>query len=147
MAKRFNGDPVRRLGLVVFGVVWMLSGALMAFNPPPHDFRRAAALPAVGWITMVFGGYVGFKALHSSGSTDRRGPRHASGEETSVRDSAKFVVIFPLLLACGIWAVLDGCHRGLLSLVGLGFASLAMSLLGLPLAVSLSKWLLRRGRR
>lgn len=51
------------------------------------------------------------------------------------------------LPACGGLAVWDGVHRGMLSLVGLGIATIAMGLLALPLSFGLLKWLLRRVRR
>ncbi len=126
----------------------MISGALMAFNPPPHDFRRAAALPFVGWLTMAFGLYIVIKMLRGQGVGDSgKRPRHASGEETSVRDSVKFVVGMVFLPACGVLAIWDGVHRGLLSLVGMGVAALALGLLAVPLASGILTWLLRRVRR
>lgn len=126
----------------------MFSGALMAFNPPPHDFRRAAALPFVGWVTMAFGAYIAVKMLRGQDTTDSgRPPRHSSGQETSVRDSVKFVLGIVFLPACGGLAIWDGVHRGMLSLVGLGIATIAMGLLALPLTFGLLKWLLRRVRR
>ncbi|GFG99151.1 hypothetical protein [Mycobacterium timonense] len=138
----------RRIAFALFGLTWMVSGALMAFNPPPHDFRRAAALPFVGWAAMVFGAYLVGKMLLARDAADSgRPPRHASGEETSVRDSVKFVLGMVLVLPCGIFVVLEGIRRGLLSLVGLGIGALAMGLLAIPLTLSVVKWLLGRARR
>jgi hypothetical protein len=126
----------------------MIGGALMAFNPPPHDFRRAAALPFVGWLTMAFGVYIALKLLRTPDVTNSgKPPRHASGEETSVRDAVKFVLEMVFLPACGGLALWEGIHRGLLSLVGLGIATLAIGFLAIPMAVSVLKWLLRRVHR
>lgn len=126
----------------------MVSGALMAFNPPPHDFRRAAALPFVGWVTMAFGVYIAIKTLRGADVVGSgKPPRHASGDETSVRASVKFVLGMVLLPVCGGFAVWDGVHRGLLSLVGLGIATLAFGLLAIPLTSEVLRWLLRRTRR
>lgn len=138
----------RRLALVLFAATWTIIGALMAFNPPPHDFRRAAALPFVGWATMAFGVYIAITVLRGLDATDSgKPPRHASGEETSVRDSVKFILGMVFLPACGAFAVWDGIHRGLLSLVGTGIATLSMGLLAAPLAFGILKWLKRRVRR
>lgn len=126
----------------------MVSGALMAFNPPPHDFRKAAALPFLGWLTMAVGLYIVINMLRGRdvGDSGKR-PRHASGEETSVRDSVKFVVGMLFLPAGGVFAVWDGIHRGLLSMVGLGIAALSSALLGIPLTFGILGWLSRRVRR
>lgn len=126
----------------------MVSGALMALNPPPHGFRRAAALPFIGWVTMAFGLYIAVKVLRGQDAANSgKPPRHASGEETSVRHPVKFVLALVFLPACGGFAVWDGVHRGLLSLVGMGIATLAMGLLAIPLAPGVLKWLFRRVRR
>jgi uncharacterized membrane protein YedE/YeeE len=126
----------------------MIGGALMAFNPPPHDFRRAAALPFVGWLTMAFGVYIAVKLLRKPDvANSGKPPRHASGEETSVRDALKFVLAMVFLPACGGLALWEGIHRGLLSLVGLGIATLSMGFLAIPMAVSVVRWLLRRVHR
>ncbi|BBY40425.1 hypothetical protein MMAN_45590 [Mycobacterium mantenii] len=70
----------------------MIDGALMALNPPPHDVRKAAALPFIGWVTMAFGVYIAIKVLYPPDIADTGNPpRHASGEEHSVRDSVKVV--------------------------------------------------------
>jgi hypothetical protein len=37
----------------VAGVVWAVSGALMAFNPAPPGARRVHSLPVVGLVTLV----------------------------------------------------------------------------------------------
>jgi hypothetical protein len=138
----------RRLALVLFGVTWMISGALMAFNPPPHDFRRAAALPFIGWVTMAFGFYIAIKVLCGNDVADSgKPPRHASGEETNVRDSVKFVLGMVFLPVCGGFAVWDGVRRGLMSLVGIGIATLALGLLAIPLASGVLTWVLHRARR
>jgi uncharacterized membrane protein YedE/YeeE len=125
----------------------MIGGALMAFNPPPHDFRRAAALPFVGWLTMAFGVYIALKLLRTPDvANSGKPPRHASGDETSVRDAVKFVLGMVFLPACGGLALWEGIHRGTLSLVGLGIATLAIGFLAIPMAVSVLKWLLRRAQ-
>jgi hypothetical protein len=85
-------------------------------------------------------------AIHRLGH-DGTPPRHANGEETSVRHPVKFVLGLVFLPACGGFAVWDGVHRGLLSLVGMGIATLALGLLAIPLAPGVLKWLLTRARR
>jgi hypothetical protein len=138
----------RRLALILFGAVWMVSGALMAFNPPPNGFRRAAALPIIGGVTMAYGLYIAVKVLRwQDAAVSGKPPRHASDEETSVRHPVKFVLALAFLPVCGGFAVWDGIHRGLLSLVGMGIATLALALLAIPLASGIVKWLLRRVRR
>jgi hypothetical protein len=126
----------------------MISGALMAFNPPPHDVRRAAALPFIGWITMALGVYIAIKALHTADIADSgKPPRHSTGKEAGVREYAKLLLGMVSLPVCGGFAVWDGVHRGLLSLVGMGTATLALGLLATPFAVQKVRWLLDRIRR
>jgi hypothetical protein len=47
-----GGRLTYRLLQGALGVIWAVGEALMAFNPPPHDFRRAAAVPLVGWVAI-----------------------------------------------------------------------------------------------
>lgn len=97
---------------------------------------------------MAFGAYIAIKMLGGQDTTDRgKPPRHASGDETSVRDSVKFVLGMVFLPACGGLAIWDGIHRGMLSLIGMGIATTATGLLAIPLTIGIVRWLLRRVRR
>jgi hypothetical protein len=132
----------------LLGSAWMVSGALMAFNPPPHDVRRAAALPFIGWITMALGIYIAIKVLYTSDAADAgKAPRHANGKEAGARESLKLLLGMVFLPVCGAFAVWDGAHRGSLSLVGMGTACLALGLLATPFAFQKVRWMLGRGRR
>jgi hypothetical protein len=126
----------------------MISGALMALNPPPHDVRRAAALPFIGWITMALGVYIAIKSLYTADVADAgKPPRHSSGKEAGGRESAKLFLGMVFLPVCGGFAVWDGIHRGLLSLVGMGTATLALALVAAPFAFQRGRRLLVRIRR
>jgi hypothetical protein len=46
----------------------------MALNPPPHDVRRAAALPFIGWITTALGIYIAIKVLYTTDTADTGKP-------------------------------------------------------------------------
>lgn len=117
----------------------------MAFNPPPEGIRRAQSLPAVGAIMLVGGIYIAVKALHSEDVEDSGNPpRHASGEETSLRDALLFVLGVPAFVAVGASFIWWGINSGLLSVLGLGLATFTMSVLVIPHAIPVLKWLLRR---
>ena len=100
-----------RLGLVLFGLAWTIGGALMAFNPSPHDLHRGSAMPLVGWLFMAAGAYVVIKGVRGYGIPVGRPARHESGNETSPRDAVKFVFAAGVLLTAGGLATSDPIAR------------------------------------
>jgi|SRR5579875_3244131 len=65
----------------------------MVLNPPPEGYRASRRLPFVGVIAVVVGIYFAVKALRPDEVPDSgQPPRHASGEETSVRDAIKLIL-------------------------------------------------------
>lgn len=129
------------------GAIWTVSGALMAFNPPPEGYRASRRMPFVGLVTLVGGIYIAFKALRSEDVEDSGyPPRHASGEETSVRRALLLVLGVPVGVAGGASFIWWGINSGLLSVLGLGLATFTLSVLVIPQAIPVLKWLLHRLR-
>ncbi len=94
---------------------------------------------------MAGGVYIAGKALRESDVKDSgKPPRHSRGGEASVRDAIKLVLAVIFGLLCGGATLWWGINDGLLSLVGLGIAALALSVLAIPYALSALKWLLTR---
>jgi hypothetical protein len=120
----------------------------MAFNPPPAGYRRSEALPLVGWVVMACGIYIAAKGrraqeIRASGNS----PRHASGDEANVRDAIKLVCVGVVGVLAGVGTLWWGISSGLLSVLGMGIATLGLFLLAIPHALTALIWLLRRRRR
>lgn len=137
----------RLLVLMWLAVAWEVGGAMMAFNPPPHGYRRAASLPVIGLIVMAGGIYFAFKALREPRTAQSdKPPRHASAEEPSVRQAVKILlgaVFLPVGAGFAIW---DGIRTGQLSLVGLGVCCASFLPGAIPVAAETATGLLRRKR-
>lgn len=115
----------------LLGVIWIASGCLMIFNPPPEDYDRSAQMPFIGWMVLAGGVYLVGKVLFASqNSAKARKPEASTGRAVT------------LLLACGVCfiggaaAIGIGVNSGLLSVVGAGTAILALSVLVPPLALA-----------
>lgn len=128
-----------RLYRFLLGLLWTISGALMAFNPPPPGGRRAHSLPVVGLVTMVGGIYFVVNALRTRDVKDTgKAPRHAPA---SARDAVKFFAGNAVMLAAGAGMLWWGIDSGQLSLVGLATAAIGLSVLAILL------WLFYPGMR
>jgi hypothetical protein len=137
-----------RLIQLSLGAIWALGGALMAFNPPPPGSRRTEQLPAIGCLVLVGGIYFAAKALRTPDvENSGKPPRHASGAEARKHDNLKLALGFALCVVGGVGTVWWGISSGLLSAVGLGIATLGISVLAIPSAASASNRWLRRGKR
>jgi hypothetical protein len=134
-----------RFTQVSLGLVWTVSGVLMAFNPPPVGYRRSEALPFVGWVVMAGGIFIAAKGLRAQEiKASGNSPRHASGDEANVRDAIKFVCVGVVGVLAGVGTLWWGISSGLLSVLGMGIATLGLSVLAIPHALSALTWLLRR---
>ncbi|MBP2452724.1 DUF308 domain-containing protein [Mycolicibacterium lutetiense] len=118
----------------LLGVLWVVCGALMAFNPPPEGNSRGSVIPFVGWVVIAAGIYFAVKSLRLQSDTDMGRPAgYVSG---ATPGPAK------LLLACVIGAIMGagtvwwGISSGLLSVIGLGGVMLSMTVLVLPQLVT-----------
>lgn len=113
------------------GLIWTISGALMAFNPPPPHAvhaRRALPLPLLGWIAMVGGLYIAAQAVRTARvTTSGRPPRHS--KKTTAAEAAKLVAAWVLGIAVGIGLLWWGKISGRWSLAGLGVGVLGPSVL------------------
>lgn len=119
------------------GVIWTISGALMAFNPaPPHSLHsRAVLLPLAGWITLVGGIYIAAKALRTPEvRSSGKPPRHA--KEMTVAQAAKLVCSWMFSVFGGAGFIWWGVNAGLLSVVGLGTGLVGPGVLITPFVVS-----------
>jgi hypothetical protein len=127
--------PILRL---LLGVVSVIGGALVAFNPGPPGFRRSHSLPVTG--VMLIGGAIWMivaawrdhrdpkargAGRHSGG--DR--PRHSAQESrtSKMRRWASLAVAIP----ASCWMLWWGMDSGYLSLVGLGIIGVAFSIVAL----------------
>jgi hypothetical protein len=113
-------DPMAQFVRYLVGVVWMISGALAAFSPAPHDAPSAGKFPAVGAVIMLGGiGYVVAAQRNAPFSAwpYKRGP-------VAGRLSAAIGV---LTFSAGALVLWSGPSSGQLSVVALGCA-----LVGVP---------------
>lgn len=112
------------------GVIWAISGALMAFNPPPPEPRRAQSLPVVGCIVLVGGIWIAVQAMRTHDARDSgRPPRHAAAtsREQQIRFWLAVLMGIPASGALLWW----GLSSRSLSLVGLATAGLGLTVLSL----------------
>ena len=110
------------------GVAWMLSGALMVFNPAPHDAPRAGWLPAVGAVIML-GGVCYFLAVQ------RNAPASAWAYKRGRVARRLSASIGVLAFSAGALVLWSGASSGQLSVVGLGCALVGVALLAVVNAV------------
>lgn len=108
----------------LIGVAWVVSGALMASNPPPHQAPRAGQFPAIGAVILLGG--IGYLLLAERNAVASAWPYQRG--RVARRLSAAIGV---LALAAGGWVLWSGAASGQLSVVGLGCALAALSVLGL----------------
>ncbi len=131
---------IRRCALIVLGLYWSGCGALMALNPPPPGFRRAAALPLLGWLVIGVAVYLAVKAVvgrDPSPLRSRRPPRHAGSDSESLRESLLLAGGAALGTIAGVWALWWGLANGSLAMVGLGMAALPLVVVAVPWVVAL----------
>jgi hypothetical protein len=96
----------------LLGVVWMVSGELVAFYPAPphqpHDRSRAAAIPYVGIIIIAAGVWFIVRAVREAraaqASTKTLSPipkstRHAAAAD--IRDSLRMIAVSLGVVALG----------------------------------------------
>ncbi|MFN3005826.1 hypothetical protein [Mycolicibacterium wolinskyi] len=113
----------------VLGAVWIASGCLMVFNPPPEDYDRSAQLPFIGWMVLAGGVFLVGRALFASGKVKRQ-------QEMSAGRTAAVLLSCAVCFVGGAAAVAIGVNSGLLSIVGGGTAILGLSILVPPLALA-----------
>ena len=121
----------------LLGVVWIVSGALMAFNPAPphqpHDRSRAATIPYVGVVVIAAGVWFIVRAVRESRSGAVSpsvvvpSARHAAAAD--IGDSVRMIGLCLAVAGLGVGTLWWGIAAGLLSVVGL-----ATSILG-PVAL------------
>jgi peptidoglycan/LPS O-acetylase OafA/YrhL len=111
------------------GVAWMLSGALMAFSPPPHDAPRAGQFPAIGAFVML-GGICYFVAA------ERNAPASAWPYKRGRVARRLGASIGVLAVAAGTLVSWSGASSGQLSVVGLGCALVGVAVLAVVNAVA-----------
>jgi uncharacterized membrane protein YhaH (DUF805 family) len=121
-------------------VIWATSGALMVFNPPPPEPRRAQSLPLIGCIVLVGGIWIAVQAMRAHDARDSgQPPRHAA--TTSRRQQARFWLAVLIGLPASGAMLWWGLSSRSLSLVGLATACLS------PTVLSLAAWIRYPGLR
>ena len=121
----------------LLGALWIVSGALMAFNPAPphqpHDRSRAATIPYVGVVVIAAGIWFIVRAVRESRSGAASpsvvvpSTRHAAAAD--IGDSVRMIGLCLVVAGLGVGTLWWGIVAGLLSVVGL-----ATSILG-PVAL------------
>ncbi|BBZ15156.1 hypothetical protein [Mycobacterium branderi] len=123
---------------ILLGVVSLIGGALVAYNPAPPGFRRSHSLPATGVILiagaiwMIVAAWRDHRDAKTAGNgrhTTGRPPRHAAHESrtSKIRLWAGLAVATP----ASCWMLWWGMDSGYLSLVGLGTIGIAFSVVAL----------------
>ncbi|BBZ10352.1 hypothetical protein BST20_04150 [Mycobacterium branderi] len=64
-----------------------------------------------------------------------------------MRDAIKLILALPVGVVGGATCMWWGINSGLLSILGLGLAVFGMSVLVIPHAIPILRWLLRRAKR
>jgi hypothetical protein len=141
----------KKLFNALVGVVWIVSGALMAFNPAPphqpHDRSRAAMVPYIGVVVIAAGIWFIVRAVReartaaASPSVVVPSTRHAAAADMG--ESVRMIGLCLAVVGMGVGTLWWGIAAGLLSVVGL-----ATSILGPAALVAVSRVVLAiRARR